>query len=361
MRRFAIQSNKNPPTRAEWAVKAKQLSRKLSAFSRFFKSRNYEAPDDLFFTIEDLPPMGKEYWFLYFCAPHGDEQVILTAGRSAESVKVNRTSLAVSETKESMTCAAVAWYFSKGKKKVLFDSRAEVSLGGIKGALHIICAQNGGFRGSISGKYPNYDIQFDVDGKKVFSAKASPAHKGKPYEMAQMLNTPVAPRLGAWMVNYYFDFKGELEGKKISGRAYLQKVVAAIPLTPWNWVRLEFESGASLDVFAAKPIGETGGVKFAAKAYFEFKGERYPLKGLSLQSWLSGSERIWVLSGKNLLAVMESYGMQPFVMRQKTVFRYDEYIVRAKSFAVKLGSREIAISELGKASGIVEEASGYLL
>ena len=345
----------------EWRAKFEGLSSKLNSFSRLFKTRNYKAPDDLFFSIEDLPPMGKEYWFLYFCTPHGDEQVILTCGRSADSLEVNGAPLAVSKAKAGVPCAAVCWYFSKGRKKVVFDSHAKVSLLAMEGAQRGICARNGADRMSISGKYPIYGIRLDVGGRKVFSAKASPAHRGRPYEMSHMLKTPISPRLGAWMINYYFDFKGELEGRELSGRAYLQKVVAAMPLSPWNWVRLEFESGASLDAFVAKPIGEAGGVRFAANAYFESKGRRHPLRGLALRSWLSGSRRIWVLSGRNLLAVMESYGVQPFVMRQKTVFRYDEYIVRVKSFALKLGPRGIGISELGEARGIVEDASGYLI
>ncbi len=361
MRGFAMPFKKDPPMPAEWEAKARQLSGKLSEFSQLFKSRDFKSPDDLFFSIEDLPPMGKEYWFLYFCTPHSDEQVILTLGRSSDPVKVNGTVVAPSQVHGGVPCAGVCWYYSKGKKKVVFDSHAGVSLGGVKGARHSIIAKDKSNGFSISGKYPAYGIRLNVGGRKVFSAKAAPAHSGMNHEMVHMLKTPIAPRLGAWMINYYFDFKGELEGKKLEGKAYLQKVVAAIPLTPWNWIRLEFQSGASLDVFAAKPFGEAGHVKFAANAYFEHKGQRYPLKNLTLDSWLSGSKRIWVLSGKNVLAVMESYGVQPFVMRQKTVFRYDEYIVRGKAFAVKMGARELSMAQLGEARGIVEEASGYLL
>lgn len=361
MRGFAMPFKNGSSMHAEWEAATKQFSGKLSEFSQLFKTRHYNTPDDLFFTIEDLPPMGKEYWFLYFCTPHSDEQVILTLGRSSDPVKVNGTTVLSSDVHGGVPCAGVCWYYSKGKKKVVFDSHAGVSLGGVEGAPHSISAKNRKNGFSISGKYPAYDVRLDVGGRRIFSAKAAPAHGGKHYEMVHMLKNPIAPRLGAWMINYYFDFSGELEGKKLEGKAYLQKVVAAIPLTPWNWIRLEFQSGASLDVFAAKPLGEAGRVKFAANAYFEHKGERFPLKGLSLESWLSGSRRIWVLSGKNVLAVMESYGVQPFVMRQKTTFRYDEYIVRAKAFAVKFGARELALGDLGDARGIVEEASGYLL
>ncbi len=361
MRGFSMPFQKGPPMPNGWEEKAKQLSRRLSQFSRLFKSREYQTQDGLFFSVEDLPSMGKEYWFLYFCTPSGDEQVILTLGRSADAVKVNGTSVNSSEAKGAVPCAAVCWYHSKGKKKVVFDSHADVSFGCIKGALHSMRAQSPKGRISMAGKYPAYEVRLDVGGRGIFSAKAAPTHSGKPYEMVHMLNTPLAPRLGAWMINYYFDFEGVLEGKRLSGKAYLQKVVAAIPLTPWNWVRLEFASGAALDFFAAKPFGDTGGMKFAANAYFESDGKRYPLKNLSLQSWLSGDKRIWVLSGKNILAVMESYALQPFLMKQKTVFRYDEYMVRVKSFAVTCAGREHSISDLGDGRGIVEEASGYLL
>ena len=342
-----------------WKKKTGEINNKLTEFYRLFKSRNYPTPDELFFEIEDLPSFGKEYWFLHFCAPPFQEQVILTLGRSVDPVRVNETAVPEGAEQEGVVCAAVCWLYSSKKKQVLFDSTARVRLE--KGSkANLLEAEKGDSRIAISGKYPKFSVELVRGGKKVFSAKAFPPKHGLPFELVHLMKTPLAPRFGAAMINYYFDFEGVLEGKKLSGKAYLQKVVAVLPLAPWNWVRLHFAKGVALDFFAGKPLGEKSKLHFACNDYVEIGGKRVKLRDLKLSSYLSGEKRIWILSGKNLFAVMESYSLQPFIMKQKTTFRYDEYLVKVTSFALREGGREYTLADLGEGVGLVEDASGYL-
>ena len=343
----------------EWKKKTGELNTKLEEFSRLFKSRKYPTPDELFFEIEDLPSMGKEYWFLHFCAPPREEQVILTVGRSVDPVRVNDTSVPEGASHGSVVCAAVCWLQSSKGKQVIFDSMANVRLE--KGQKkNLLEARNGQSKITISGKYPKFDVELVKNGKKIFAARAHHPSEGKHHEMVHILANPVAPRFGAAMINYYFEFEGVLEGRPLSGKAYLQKVVATMPLAPWNWVRLQFGNGSALDVFTGKPFGDSSGLRFASNYYFEIHGRRVKLRDLKLQTWLEGVKKIWVLSGKNFFCAMETYSLQPFVMKQKTTFRYDEYLVRVTSFALLEGGREYTLSDLGGGVGIAEDASGYL-
>ncbi|MFA6327919.1 MAG: hypothetical protein WCY41_00560 [Candidatus Micrarchaeia archaeon] len=343
----------------EWKKKTGQLNSKLSEFSRLFESKKYPTPDELFFEIEDLPSMGKEYWFLHFCAPPREEQVILTMGRSVDPVLVNGVAVPEGNAQQGVVCAAVCWLQSSNGKQVIFDSSARVRLE--KGReKNLLEARDGGSKITISGKYPHFDVELVKGGKKIFTARAYHPSEGKHHEMVHILANPVAPRFGAAMINYYFEFDGVLEGKKLSGKAYLQKVVATMPLAPWNWVRLQFGNGAALDVFTGKPFGNSSGLRFASNYYFEIHGRRVKLHSLSIQTYLEGERKIWVLSGKNFFCAMETYALQPFVMRQKTTFRYDEYLVRVKSFALREGGREYTLSDLGGGVGLAEDASGYL-
>lgn len=346
---------------ADWKEKSAKVNQKLVEFSRVFKKKHYPTPDDLFFELEDLPSMGKEYWFLHFCAPPEEEQVVLTLGRSVEPVKVNDTHVDSSQVKGSIPCAAVCWFYS-GKKQVVFDSIANVSIDscGKKGE-RSLCAQRGNSSIAVSGSYPDYSVELVKDGKKVFKAKARKPKEGMPYDFVHLLSTPLAPRFGAAMINYYFDFEGELEGKKLSGKAYLQKVVAVLPLAPWNWVRIHFKNGPALDFFAGKPLGSNSNMHFACNDYLEIGGKRIRLRDLKLTSYLSGDKAIWILSGKNLYCAMETYSLQPFIMKQKTTFRYDEYLVKVRAFAFRQGAREYTLTEFGEGVGLVEDASGYLL
>jgi hypothetical protein len=346
---------------SEWKEKTRKVNRHLESVYRIFRKKHYPTSDDLFFELEDLPYLGKEYWFLYFCAPPNEEQVVLTLGRSIEPVKVNDTHVHLDAKEGSVPCAAVCWFYS-GKKQVVFDSIADVSIGAREGkSERSLCAQNGKSKITIAGNYPKYYVELVKDGKRVFTARAFPPKHGVPFEMVHLLKNMAVPRFGAAMINYYFDFEGELEGKRLAGKAYLQKVVAVLPLAPWNWVRVHFTNGAILDFFAGKPLGSGSEMHFACNDFLELEGKRIKMRDLKLTSRLSGDKRIWILSGKRLYCVMESFSLQPFVMKQKTSFRYDEYLVKVRAFAYRDGEREYSLADLGEGVGLVEDASGYLL
>ncbi|MCI0503260.1 hypothetical protein L0Y65_00955 [Candidatus Micrarchaeota archaeon] len=352
-----------------WRRSASALTERMRAMKRLLEGREYPHPDSFFFAIEDLPYMGKEYWFLHFVVPGSDEQVVITAGRSQEPVKVNKTKVrdvapkaAGDKDAKVVDCAAVCWMYS-GKKEVFIDAGGQVGLSG-KGESQRIFFRNAQNEMSMSGAYPQFDIVLKKGGHEVFYANARPKKRGLPWEMPpRMIASPIFKGYDALLVNYYFDFKGRMRGKPVKGRAYLQKVVAAIPLAPWNWVRLEFAKGATLDYFAGKPLGENAGpkVRFPCNDFVEIDGKRIKMSDLEIQSFMDGETRRWVLSGKNLFVSMESYSLQPFSMKQNTVFQYDEYLVRVKDFVLRGGKKTYTLKDLGPASGIIEDAYGYLL
>ncbi|VVB57507.1 Uncharacterised protein [uncultured archaeon] len=348
-------------SRVSLALTSSWPAQHFKSFADLFQSRHYAGPDDLFFSIDELPAMGKEYWFLHFCAPPGQEQVVVTAGRSVDPVKVNATEVeAMGTAKGSVTCAAVCWYHSQ-KRQVAIDSLAQVSVSK-KGRGRSLAIRRGANNVVMSGHYPHFSISMQKGGREVFRAHAHPPRHGMPYEKVHLLKNPLAPRLGAAMVNYYFDFEGKLEGKPLKGKAYLQKVVAVMPLAPWNWVRVHFTSGAVLDFFAGKPFGDQKpSMHFASNDFFEVAGRRLRLGEVKLESWLEGDRRRWVLSGPNLLLAMESYSLQTFSMKQKTKFEYDEYLVRVTDFVYKHGPVSHTLADLGPGVGLVEDARGYLI
>ena len=352
-----------------WRRSASSLIERMRSMKRLLEGREYPHPDSFFFAIEDLPYMGKEYWFLHFVVPGSDEQVVITAGRSQGPVTVNRTSVKDAAPRKAedagakiVDCAAVCWMYSD-KKEVFIDSGGQVGLDN-SGKNQRMFFRKGGNEMVIDGAYPSFDIILKKGGREVFCAKAIPKKEGLPWEMPpRLMENPLAKGFGALLVNYYFDFKGQMKGKPVSGRAYLQKVVATIPLAPWNWVRLEFAGGDTLDYFAGKPLGEGAGPKvhFPCNDFVEIRGRRIKMSDLRLQSFMDGETRRWVLSGKNLFLSMESYSLQPFSMKQNTQFQYDEYLVRASDFIMRRGGKTYTLKDLGPASGIIEDAYGYLL
>lgn len=351
---------------ASWKKSALPLIERMKSVERLLLKKDYPHPDNFFFSIEDLPYMGKEYWFLYFVVPGGVEQVVITAGRSQGQVQVNRASVGKDGVEIDSTgtkvvdCAAVCWMYSR-RKEMLIDSAGVIGLRkGSEGNTLFLRAENNEVM--LLGAYPRFDIALKRGGKTVFSARASAKKKGTAWEMPRILSNPILRGLGVAMANYYFDYAGQMHGRRIRGSAYLQKVVATVPLAPWNWVRIQFRGGDSLDYFTAKPLGSLSPIiQVSENAHIEINGRRIDLGDLTLTPYMDGETRRWVLAGKGLFVAMESYALTPFRMRQRTQFRYDEYLVRVRDFALDAGGRTYTLKDLGPGSGIVEDAYGYLI
>ncbi len=346
---------------ADWKAQVRALQEQSRQLFRLFKSRPYSHPDHFFFSFDELPAMGKEYWFLMFSSPGQRESVVLTFGRAVSAVQVNATDVSSrgKETHSTKECAAVCWLYD-GKKKVVLDSHARVSLDR-QGRLHRLRAVGaGGNDVLIEGTYPRYRVNLRKNGRTIFTANVLPPRSGLPYEFIRLLSSPLLQGFGADMVNYYFRFSGTLSGRPVSGTAYLQKVLAVLPLAPWNWVRIQFSGGAVLDFFAAKPVAGQE-LHFACNDYFEWRGKRIKLGGLKLKCWGSGEHRRWVLEGPKMFMAMKSYALQPFAMRSATSFSYNEYLVQVTDFWIKADGKFYSLTDTGPGSGIVEDAFGYLL
>ncbi len=355
---------------AEWEGKMQEaawnnsaaplISRMRSLYSRLRK-KGCQNPEEFFFSIEDLPYFGKEYWFLHFTVPGQDEQVVITAGRSQGQVVVNKSKVeAGKNNSRDVDCAAVCWLYS-GKKEVLIDSAGKAGIKHLENG-HKLIFSKGENKVRIEGKYPCFNISLRKGKETIFKAKAFARKEGKPWEMPKILENPVQGGFGAMMVNYFFEFEGKMHGKKLKGTAYLQKVVSTMPLGPWNWVRMQFEKGGAVDFFTAKPLGDFGPkVQLWANGFAEIKGKRANLGRLRLTGNVEGGKRTWILSGKGIMLVMEAYCLQRFFMKQRTQFEYDEYLARVKKLSLRIGKKTYTLKELGKGSGIVEDAYGYLL
>ena len=123
--------------------------------------------------------------------------------------------------------------------------------------------------------------------------------------------------LGVVIGSYFFsslcqknyDFKGKLDGKKLSGKAYLQKVVAVLPLAPWNWVRLHFSNGDIVDFFTAKPLGSKSDMRFACNDYIELNGKRIMVAKAACFQGASGTPGAIVAVKENGIDVATGEGV----------------------------------------------------
>ncbi len=353
----------------DWLAGARRMQQRMLKMRRALGKRSEPHPDDFFFSFEDLPYMGKEYWFLHFCSAGRREQVVMTFGRARSEVDVNNVEVRRGDGgPASKRCASVCWLSdARGQKRVAIDGLSDVSLGAEAGG-NCLRARSGRHLISVCGKYPHFSAEITKDGRALFSARIRKPSTGKPHEFIEMLRAPFFTGFGAVMVNYYFKFEGRMGRRKLSGDAYLQKVVAILPLAPWNWVRVYFANGAVFDFFVAKPLGDLGRqdrkhFSMLSSAFLETGGVRTRFSGLRLDTWLAGKERRWLLHGPDFYLLLHSYLMQPFKLKSKTLFEYDEFLVEAKDFLFtdKKSGRTHTLADFGPGTGMAEDATGYLL
>jgi len=329
----------------------------------FSQPKRYHEVDDMFFGFEELPLFGKEYWFLKFTGGAEDlRQLILTFGRSAGDVKVNRTKMKSSlEAGAEKECMVIGWCFDK-TKKVFADASQKVAVSRRKTNVISSDSEKTGVSFSLSGAYPSYSLEIKHKGKKVADLKMSKPKKGRPFEMSQFYKG----NLGFQLINIYFDFQGELYGKKLGGKCYLQKVIGVGPFVPWRWARFIFRNGSVFDAFVMNV--EALGLKQPVYSLVSFQDEKgkFWQKRTSVNfEKIRGKNPRWVVSapdGKMVLEA-ESYSRHPFVFssRYSGKFTYLEYLSKVNDFYLEKGGKHWSLAGCGPASGLVEDAYGFML
>ncbi|MEM5782076.1 MAG: hypothetical protein QXD43_02665 [Candidatus Aenigmatarchaeota archaeon] len=344
----------------EWKRKMNQLKKRMKTYLNLFKNKRTTETDKFFYSLEELPILGKEYWFIYLVDKNIDKkfQFVLTAGRAANPVKVNSTKLSV-KNKDSLSeikTATVCWFYDNSKK-VIFDELTSLKI--IEDEKNKLLFTNKDSNILIQGRYPHISIQIFKDNKTIAEFNFSESKSNFKYDMVELLRNSMVKNFGAIWLNYYLNYKGYIFDTKTEGNAYLQKVVAITPLAPWNWARIYFDNDIIFDLFMIKPIGDNLDIKYQS-AYVEFNNKRYELENINLIGYGKRGEKNWLIYSKDFYIVLKTYSFMPFVLEDKTKFYYDEYLVEvvdAQIYDKKL--KNIKFSNKG--IGIVEDAYGYLL
>ncbi|MFH1442688.1 MAG: hypothetical protein ABIG96_01520 [Candidatus Micrarchaeota archaeon] len=324
------------------------ISSNLRTLSRFLGTNRYEKADDFFFKFESLPPFGKEYWFMYFVDDSSKRQLVVTFGRPSSGMEINKVKLKGGNSKIESDCAAVVWYFD-GKKKVVIDSRAK-SLLFSSDAENSLSFSNRKHDFSIEGKYPQYDLALEENGKSRISLEINRSKRGKPYEIINFL----AANNGYGFVNLYFKFKGMLYGKPFSGNCYLQKVILTSPFIPWNWGRFYFKDGNVFEFFALYTPIIPAKIKLWTQAkYVDMKnGRTLQFPDFNIEKTKDGSR--WHIFGKEYSLFAKAYSSHPFTFRGFGKFKYLEYFAETVDFTIRGKER-------GKGTGIIEDAFGFVV
>ncbi len=324
------------------------LSGNFKSLSKYMGFKRYSAADQFFFKFDDLPFMGKEYWFLHFTDFNTKKQLVITFGRAASGMDINKLRVRGKKNASGLECAAVAWLFDGKRKQVLFNTKEMLSLEKNHNEFSLRFDSTNHYF-SFAGKYPSYRLHLEKNGAAI-SLKILRSKKGKPYEI---LNS-FSPTIGIGLVNLYFDFKGEMLGEKFEGKCYVQKVILTSPFLPWNWGRLYFENNSIFEFFTIYTPLIPGKFKLFSQAhYFDYeRNKTYYFKQANVRK--SSKNNYWQISGKEYSILSKCYSSHPFSFKGIGEFNYLEYFAETANCTINGKPR-------GKAVGILEDAFGFVI
>ncbi|MCK4808778.1 MAG: hypothetical protein KAS90_04100 [Candidatus Aenigmarchaeota archaeon] len=335
--------------------KIRQINSKYKSLIELKKTKNsvYEI-DPMFFCFEDLPPTGKEYWFMKFVStePKDKRQLLVMFGDSSETIKINQKKVRCRKHKERNGYMTV-WCYDD-KKELILDGESSISMN----PNNIMVSDKQG-KISYKGEFPNYFLNISRKNKEIIDIKITkPEHNSNFFEF----NTTFKLFAGFGLINLYFDFMGVLNEKNFTGKCYVQKVVVVGPFVPWYWGRIVFSNGSILTYFEPRiEISKFNHKLHSSLQFYDnIKDKKYIFRDLTIKKFGKKNPR-WIITankGKVFIS-LKSYSSHKFKFEKIGVFTYIEYLSEVTDISIE--DCDIDTSKLGSGFGLIEDAKGYVL
>ncbi len=327
----------------------------------FIKKEKRKAVDNLFFSFDELPIFGKEYWFMKFTSDTGSKtQLLFMFGRSAGDMEINGKYLENKKlSPDKYHGYVVSWAYDDKHNNIIND------LSTIKISKNSIDVNNKSVSACFSGSFPKYNLNISKNDKSICSLKITePKNQALNFE----INENYKAFFGYELVNLYFDFEGTLFKKEFHGKCYVQKVVLVGPFLPWKWGRIVFKNGSILTGFI--PNLEILGLKYQINLnsyyYDSVSKKTCHYTNVKIYAFPSPDGCIrWIITGNNanknnLYICMKSYSHETFTFKKWSNFTYIEYLVDVIDFSLALDGKNISLKDVGGGIGMVEDTGGYV-
>jgi len=313
------------------------------------------------------------WWFWLFFIKGGKnprQLMILWSTKNSLRTRVNDLDITLDhsllrETGNKFHGAVAAWYFDGTKMRenfVLKECNMELGGDGIR-------TDKGTYSTGPSGKGFRTRIRqggTDMD----FLAAQSPGQFAKPAhtktDYAKLFNFRIS-RLNQ------LGLTGKINGKKIDGSAYFQKVQVNAPSVPWLWGIAHFESGAALSYFypylGAAMLNKSDQCRYdLLKLPLNREIKFYDGKAVhvfncaQIKKVEGGETPAWeVFCGNKIRFRVEAYSHACWRFEEQKLLRnvlhYNEYPMRITEF--KMG--DLTLEDLGDSMGNAEHTWGRLL
>ncbi|RLG14898.1 MAG: hypothetical protein DRN66_00850 [Candidatus Nanohalarchaeota archaeon] len=335
--------------------KIEQINSKYKSLIELKKTKNStQEVDPMFFCFEDLPPTGKEYWFMKFAStePEDKRQLLVMFGDGFGTTKINKKKVKCRKHK-GRNGYMTAWCYDD-KKDLILDGKSSISMNPDN-----IMVSNEQGKINYNGKFPDYSLNISKKNKEIADLKITrPENNSESFEFSSHFKSFA----GFALINLYFDFTGMLNGKKFTGKCYVQKVIVVGPFVPWYWGRIVFSNGSIISYY--EPRIELSVFNYKLSSVLTFydnqKDKKYIFKDLTIKKFGKNSPR-WIITadkGKFFIS-LKSYSSHKFIFEKIGSFTYIEYLSEITDISIE--DCDIDTSKLGSGFGLIEDAKGYVL
>jgi hypothetical protein len=336
--------------------KIKQISSKYNSLINIKKTKSsIQEIDPMLFCFEDLPPTGKEYWFMKFSStkPADKRQLLVMFGNNSGNIKINQKKVKCKKDEGIKTGYMTAWSYDN-TKDLIFDTKCSISVNSRE-----LVAYDKQNKISYEGNFPNYALKVSKKNKEVINIKITKSDSNsKSFEFSNYFKSLA----GYALINLYFDFTGTLNGEEFTGKCYVQKVVVIGPFVPWYWGRIVFSNGSVLTYH--EPRIQISKFKYKLLSTLEFydntKDKNYIFENLNIKRFGKKNPR-WVITADNekVFISLKSYSSHKFTFEKIGFFTYHEYLCEVTDISFE--DHDIDTSKLVSGFGLVEDARGYIL
>ncbi len=346
----------------------------MASYTKFSSEKSNRIQDSIFKVQGKKFSRGSWWWWFWLFFFNDSEKprqlMILWSTKKDRELECNdlkirlNHKLAERSSRKIMDGAVAAWYFD-GKKMhhnflleqvpLVFSENSLAT-----GSGHAEFAKNKNGYSVKIGK--NIAFEISLREKNLFTMPTHDSKKifGFNYELLRMNK---------------LDLKGTVNGKKIKGSAYFQRVFLDAPAMPWYWGVFHFKKGAVLSYF--KPhIGKYfGEVSIKKDIAFFYKGKLHKMKNLKIKKKLkNGLPVFWVsgeTKGEKINFKAEAYSDSWWKFRKKvfgilpvrSTFVWHEYpsVIRNFELTDKKTGKKITEKNIGLGIGNAEQSHGILI
>ncbi|MCD6229458.1 MAG: hypothetical protein J7K00_01485 [Candidatus Diapherotrites archaeon] len=339
----------------QFKEKIKQINSKYKSLIELKKTKNSTHEiDPMFFCFEDLPPTGKEYWFMKFTStePEDKRQLLVMFGDSSEIIKINKTKVKCG--KQNGRNGYMTVWFYDNKKDLILDGKSSISMNPDN-----ITASDEQYKINYKGKFPDYFLNISKNNKELVNLKITkPKDNSDHFGFSNYFKSFA----GYTLIDLYFDFTGMLNKKKFSGKCYVQKVVVVGPFVPWYWGRIVFSNGSIITYYEPRIELSVFNHKLSSVLTFydNEKDKKYIFKDLTIKKFGKNNPR-WIITANKgkFFTSLKSYSSHKFVFEKIGSFTYIEYLSEVTDIFIE--DLDIDASGLGSGFGLIEDANGYVL